>query len=66
MIPALKNADFVCFLKGDNKLYIDEDDYWDMSDEEKKAAIEAAKARTIRDVIFTKCAYSNLDRYYAV
>lgn len=55
------------YLEGSKtELYIDEDDYWDMSDEEKKAAIEAAKARQIRDIIFTKCTYSNLDRYYAV
>jgi hypothetical protein len=48
------------------ELYIDEDDYWDMSDDEKKVALEAAKARKIREIIFSKCNYSNLDRYYAV
>ena len=48
------------------ELYIEEDDYWDLPDKEREEAIAKAKARQIRDVIFTKADYNYLDRYYAV
>ena len=47
-------------------LYVDEDDYWDLSDEQREAAIAKAKARKIKEVIFTKCDYGSVDRYLAV
>ena len=46
--------------------YIEEDDYWSLPDNEREEAIAKAKARQIRDVIFTKADYSYLDRYYTV
>lgn len=47
-------------------LFVDEDDYWDLSDEQREAAIAKAKARQIKEVIFTKCDYGSVDRYLAV
>jgi hypothetical protein len=44
-------------------IYVDEDDYWDLSEEQREAAIARAKAQTIREIVFTKCDYDAIERY---
>ena len=47
-------------------MWVDEDDYWDLPEDQREAAIAKAKARQIKEVIFTKCDYSTMERYLAV
>lgn len=47
-------------------LYVDEDDFWDLPDDQREAAIAKEKTRKIKEIVFNKCNYSNLDRYMAV
>lgn len=46
------------------EIAIDEDDYWDIpSGEEREAAMERDRKRSVRDIVFTKCNFSTLNRY---
>lgn len=47
-------------------LYVDEEEFWDLPDDQREAAIAKEKARKIKEIVFNKCNYSNLDRYMAV
>ena len=47
-------------------IYIDEDDYWDLSDEARKEALERDRANKIQNITFNKCSSSTVDRYLAV
>ena len=42
---------------------LDEDDYWELSEEEKARQIAKDKSRTVTSLVFTKCVNSDVSRY---